>query len=248
MAEGDVDPRDIDVAVTVVVPSRPGPLVRLADVDRERDDLDEVLDDAFGAPDDGGPGPFDLVLLLGGAGAVIAGLTSLAPVWVLWAGVVAFVLGAILPLRSLWRLRAAARRTARLQAAIGDGALLRTDHPAVATLVAAHARCVGAATGTVDWRRVQVDVVAHAAVIEVVTLLAGRPPVVAGEVQYVEARAAALTALADALDDPAVRDGDGDDLARRQAVLEARAELDDVAGSSALGDVETLTRSLRGEA
>ena len=241
---GDLDPRHLDVSSTVVVPSRPGPLVRLADLDAERDEIDTVLDDVFGAPDDAGAGPLDAVLLLGGAAAVIAGLTSLVPTWVLVAGIVAFCLGAILPLRSFWRRAATARRAARLRSMIGDGVLLRTDAPDVAALVAAHERCTADASRLVAWRRVQVDAVAHAAVREVATLLDGRQPAVPSEVQYVAARVAALDALADALARPTLDDAATDTDARR-ARVEARAEVELLAGNSAVVDAEALARELR---
>ena len=130
----------------------------------------------FGAPDDGGAGPLDAALLLVGAAAIVAGLTSLVPTWVLVAGLVVFGLGAVLPLRSFWRRAAAARRAARLRATVGDGVPLRTDHPAVAALVAAHARCTVAGGGVAAPRRVQVEAVAHAALLEAATLLDGRVP------------------------------------------------------------------------
>jgi hypothetical protein len=53
-------------------------------------------------------GPLDIVLLLGGAAAIIAGLTTLVPAWVIVVGIVAFVLGALLPL--IARRRRAIRR------------------------------------------------------------------------------------------------------------------------------------------
>jgi hypothetical protein len=244
VTRGDLDPRRLDVAHTVVVPSRPGPLVRLADVDGERDEIDTVLDDVFGAPDDAGAGPLDAVLLLGGAAAVIAGLTSLVPTWVLVAGVAAFCLGAILPLRSFWRRAAAARRVARLRSMIGDGVLLQAHVPEVAALVAAHARCAAGAAGLVAWRRVQVDAVAHGAVLEVATLLDGRQPAVPSELQYVGARVAALDALADALARPTLGDA-ATDIDERRARAEARAEVELLAGNSAVADAEALARDLR---
>jgi hypothetical protein len=240
---GDLDPRHVDVERTVVVPTRPGPVVRLTTVASGRDEIDELLDDVFGAPDEGGAGLPDAVLLLGGAGAVIAGLTSLAPTWVLGAGTVSFVLGAILPLRTFWRRAAEARRTARLRSTIGDGTLLRTDHPDVAALIAAHDRCAADGARLPAWRRVQVDSVAHAALAEVATLLAGRSITVDAEVRYVQARTRALEVLAVALADAADADADG---GARQAVVDARAEVEQIAAGSAVSDAEALARSLRG--
>jgi hypothetical protein len=239
---GDLDPGSLDVEHVVVVPARPGPLTRLDGLAGTRDEIDELLDDVFGAPDDGGAGPLDAVLLLGGAAAVIAGLTSLVPGWVLAAGAIAFVLGAVLPLRTFWRRAGDARRAARLRSAIGSGTVLRTDHPAVAELVAAHDRCVAAAAGSAAERRVQVAAVTHAAVAEVASLLAGRPVVLAAEVGYVQERTRALDAVTAALAAPA----DGGDAAERRTRVDARAEVERLAAGSAVRDAEELARSLRG--
>jgi hypothetical protein len=53
-------------------------------------------------------GPVDIALLLGGAAAIIAGLTTLLPTWVIVVGIVAFALGGVLPL--VGRRRRAVRR------------------------------------------------------------------------------------------------------------------------------------------
>ena len=52
--------------------------------------------------------PLDAVLLLGGAAVIIAGLTTLLPAWTIVAGIVVFVLGSVLPLRTFWRRTRAA--------------------------------------------------------------------------------------------------------------------------------------------
>lgn len=242
--DSDFEPRRLDPASTVVVPSRPGPVVALASLDRSRDELDDVLDDVFGEPDEGGAGPLDAVLLVGGAAAIIAGLTTLVPGWVLVAGIAAFALGSVLPLRSLWRRRAGARRAARLRALIGDGIPLHVAQRDVADLVAAHQRCLDLANGLVAWRRVQVVSVAHAALLEVATLLRGRAPATPAEVDYVVTRGAALCRLADALVDPAVGDGEVD-AGMRQARADARMEIERAAGS-AVDDADALVRALLG--
>ena len=61
------------------------------------------------ASDDGAIGPLAVVLLLVGAGLVIAGLTALVPTWLLACGIGVFVLGAILPLRAVRRARRGTR-------------------------------------------------------------------------------------------------------------------------------------------
>ncbi|MGB8861932.1 MAG: hypothetical protein WCC60_21935, partial [Ilumatobacteraceae bacterium] len=114
---------DLDLRAAVIVPARPGPLVRLRDLERGRDELDELLDDVFGEPDDRGPGPVDAVLVVGGLGAIIGGQAASLPTAVTVCGAAAVGLGAVLPLRSLWRRVGSARRASRLQLLLGDGAL-----------------------------------------------------------------------------------------------------------------------------
>ena len=130
---------------------------------------------------------------------------------------------------------------------VGDGVPLRTDHPATAALVGAYDRCVADHSRLVAWRRVQVDAVAHAALMEVATLLDGRRPAVPAEVEHVAARTRALTALADAVADPAIGDGAAD-AQQRDALLEARAEVERLDGASAVTEADALTRALRGQA
>jgi hypothetical protein len=73
----------------------------------------EARDDGFGAPDGPWAGPVAAGLLLGGAAAIIAGLTTLVPAWVIVAGIGAFALGCVLPLVRFWRRRDRARRSAQ---------------------------------------------------------------------------------------------------------------------------------------
>ncbi len=90
------------------------PAVTSGEVEPDRDEIDETdknSADVFGGPDERTAGPLAIVLLFGGAAAVIAGLTSLVPGWVLVAGIVVFCLGGVLPLLSFWRRGVAARRS-----------------------------------------------------------------------------------------------------------------------------------------
>jgi hypothetical protein len=58
----------------VVVPKRPGPLLDIpTQTPRQRDDLDELLDDSFGEPTREGPGLFDIALILTGVALAVAG-------------------------------------------------------------------------------------------------------------------------------------------------------------------------------
>lgn len=145
----------------VVVPARPGPLVRLSHIERGRDEIDDVLDELLGAPDDSGPGPVDACLLVGGLGMVAAGqLTSLPPL-VSVLGAVAAGLGAVLPLRSLVRRLSGAKRARRVQSLIAEGSLLRVDHPSVEALLGAHENVVDAMETLAASPRAQAAAVAH---------------------------------------------------------------------------------------
>lgn len=234
---------DIDLRAAVVVPARPGPIVRLQDLERSPDDVDELLDDVFGEPDERGPGPVDAVLVVGGLGAIIGGQAASLPTIVTVGGAAAVVLGAILPLRSLGRRLGSARRAARVKSLLGDGMLLRTDHAAVEQLLKANQQLASVAAALAESPQARVQQVAHSAVIEVASLLDGRRPVEQVEIDYIAARTRALTDLAAAVADPRVGDGDAD---RRRAVIDARHEVEELSGTSSLTDASQLSRELLG--
>ena len=226
---------------TVVVPAQPGPLVALSDLDHRRDDIDDVLDDMFGAPDERGPGPVDAVLLIGGAVAIVGGALASWPTLVVVGGLGAVALGVVLPLRSALQHLAVRRRRRRLSARVGHGALLRTDHPATAALVAAHAALWAATDALAPSPRDRVRAVAADSAHEVASLLGGRAPVTLEEIAYVQARAQSLVGLATTLADPRVGDGEAE---RRRALVEARHEVEQIGGGSSLTDAAELTRQL----
>jgi hypothetical protein len=234
---------DVDLRAAVIVPARPGPLVRLGDLERGPDEIDELLDDVFGEPDDRGPGPVDAVLVVGGLGVITGGQAASLPAVVTVCGAAAVALGAVLPLRSLWRRVGSARRASRLQSLLGDGVLLRTDHSSIEQLLAAHHRLLSVTAPLATAPRARVHDVAHAALLEVASLLGGRPPVAQVEVDYVAARTHALEDLAATVADPRVGDGETD---RRRALVEARREVEQLAGSSSLTDASDLSRELLG--
>jgi hypothetical protein len=234
---------DLDVGSMVVVPKRAAPLLRLSDVDRGRDETDDLLDDLFGEVDDRGPGPVDAVLVVGGSAAVAAGLAVALPVVVTVGGVAAVGLGAVLPLRSLWRRVGSARRSRRRRSLLGDGALLRTDHPSVVHLLAAHQRLLTVSDALAASPRRRVHDIAHGAVLEVASLLGGRVPGTEAEVDYVAARTRALGELAQVVADPRVGDGEAE---KRRALVEARSEIEQLAGGSSLTDASDLARELGG--
>jgi hypothetical protein len=229
-----------DPSIVVVVPTRPGPLRRLDDAERGRDDVDDVLDDLFGAPDQRGPGIADAVLVAGGAGLAAVGQIASWPLAVTVIGIVAAALGLVLPARSAWRRAGAARRTRRLAAVVGNGMLLRIDHDALRRLVAAHDRIEQGLDPGRDAERARS--VAHAAAYEVASLLEGRLPATAAEHEYVAARAVALEEIAATLADPNVA---LDDQRARQAMVEARREVEEIAGGSSVTDAADLVRELR---
>ena len=227
----------------VIVPARPGPLVRLSDLDRGRDDIDELLDDVFGEPDERGPGPVDAVLVVGGLGAAIGAQVASLPPIVTVCGVAAAALGAVLPLRSVVCHAGSVRRSKRLRALLGEGVLLRVDHRSTEQLVAAHERLLRASESLASAPRTQVHHVAHAALAEVASLLEGRAPSTRDEIDYVGARVVALESLVTVVADPRVGDGESD---RRRAVVEARREVEQLAGSSSLTEASELSRELLG--
>jgi membrane protein implicated in regulation of membrane protease activity len=64
-------------------------------------------------PGDGELGPIAVTLLVGGAAATIAGLTTLVPGWVLLVGLATFAVGAAVPLWAFWRRRRRADEATR---------------------------------------------------------------------------------------------------------------------------------------
>jgi hypothetical protein len=205
--------------------------------------MDDVLDDVFGQPDDRGPGPIDGVLVVGGLGAIIGGQVASWPSVVTVAGAAALALGAVLPLRSAWHRIASTRRSRRLTALLGDGVLLRTDDPGIGQLLDANERLLSTTSKLSPGPRGRVRDVAHAAVLEVATLLGGRLPSAGEVVDYVAARTHALEELAAAVADPRVGDGESN---RTRAIVEARREIEQLSGSSSLTDASDLSRELLG--
>jgi len=232
-----------DPSSVVIVPSRPGPLESLGGSERNRDEVDELLDDMFGEPDERGPGVADAVLVVGGAGAVVGGLAASLPGVVLVGGAVAVALGIVLPVRSGWRRLTANRRQAQLAARLAGGIPMRIDHEAVAELVAAHVRLTEAAHDANTSERSRLQSIAHAAVYEVASLLGGQRPQSPAELEYVQTRTRALGELVDVVVEVGLANGDP---IARQARIEARRDVKDHGGSSltdAAGLIEELRRA-----
>jgi hypothetical protein len=225
-----------DADPVVVVPERPGHLVRV-DVPsgRSPDELDELIDELL--PDtDEGPGWFDVALLIIGAGLIGWAVVGGGPTIVLVLGVIALGLGCILPARSLWRRVQRRRRARSRSVALGKGLPLQVSDPAVERLVRAYDDLVSLATMPEGRSAVAA---AHSALVEVASLLHGRPAESAAEQEYAENRAAAVEQLAEALREHQADPPDPETL------LLARAELDPIGGFNSLTRIGDLTADLR---
>ena len=218
-------------------------MVDLSHQGRGRDEIDQLLDDVFGEADQRGPGPADAVLVIGGVGAIAVGQIASLPTPVSVCGGLAAALGAVLPARSLWRRIGSARRARRLRSMLGEGRLLRTDHPSVERLLAEYRQLWNVAEPLATTARERVHQVAHAALVEVASLLGGRRPLAEAEIEYVDARVRALEGLAAAVVDPRVGDGE---MGRRRAHVEARHEVEQLTGRSSLTEASELSRELLG--
>lgn len=252
----DVDAAEPGPRRLVVVPVTPGPL-RPVDAGRrpDGDELDEIIEDMFGPSTDEGPGLFDLALIAIGAGLVAWSWISGGggPWFVI--GIVVIVLGIALPARSIVRA-ARARRVARAERRIlGSGHALDISDPAVGTLAGSYDGLVHAA-GLPGVRNGQAAIEAgHAAVLEVASLLQGRPPLTEDERAYIERRTQAIRDLAALLmrtsrawqrakmrDDVDVT---ADARRRAAAVAKAREELEATTGVGAVEEIERLREQLR---
>ena len=186
----------------VVVPHTPGPLVRPDTTGpggtrrRDRDDLDELIDELF--PDtDEPPGGFDAAVLVAGAALVGWAVAADGPTWALVVGIGCVALGLVLPLRWLWRRAVASRAGRRRSAVLARGVPLRTDDPDTARLVRAYDDLLALAAS--PGVPAPVDAAAHGALLEVATLLDGRPVGSPAERTYVTTRTAAIEDLVAAL-------------------------------------------------
>ncbi len=233
--------RPADVGHLVVVPDDPGPLLPLSQVDAERTDVDEVLDDMFGEVDDDGPGITDAVLLTGGAAAVIVSQVVVLPAIVLIGGIAGLALGSVLPVRSGFRRFRGRQRDAKIQSLIGDDHLLDVRSPDVNDLVAAHRQALALAESLSEVERLRVGNVAHGLVIEVAMLLDGHNISSDTEARYVADRLQALRNLLAVLGDAVANRTNPE----RNATVEARIKLDDESQGTAIDEAEWLAEDLR---
>lgn len=234
----------------VVVPWSPGPLVAVNSEKRgERDELDELLDEIFGEPTREGPGAFDVALLIGGAGLVVATEVAGLSSGLLVLGIGGFGLGLILPMRDLWQRLIRRRAGRRLQTSLGQGLPLSVGHPGIQALVNAYQQISGADESTTTFG-LEVLEVAHLAMIEVAGLLQGRLPVGAAEQEYVATRTRALTDLARAMprmltDSPPTAAADAAELEAREAGVAAIRELEALTGGGSVARIDVLRSVLK---
>jgi hypothetical protein len=233
---------------TVVVPGSPGPLVWL-DADhprRGRDDLDSLIDDLFPEVDER-PGWFDVGLVVLGAALLTWTVLGHGPAILLVAGLLALGLGCTLPLRTAWRRAGYRRQQSRRKARLAQGASIDASSPSTLRLVRAYEHLLE----TGDGQSADADAVAaaHGAVLEAATLLHGRPPAPGRERDYVEHRAAAIEGLAQALGErrPEVAppEPEGPNGLDPGALVEARDELDEIAGFNSVSRLEELAQDVR---
>jgi hypothetical protein len=180
----------------VIVPRRPGLLREYkARPGRPRDELDEFIDELFGATTEEKPGPFDVGLVVVGlvlaAWAVVLGGPSVA----LWLGIAALVLGLALPVRAGLRRFGWSRSSGLRRRIIDGGLLLDASTPATVALIDAYAHLIqmSCLQGTGNPKR---SVAAgHKAVVEVATYLGGEAPESPSKIRFVELRREAIEAL-----------------------------------------------------
>jgi hypothetical protein len=248
-----------DTRRLVLVPREAGPVVPLRHGSTgPRDELDMLVDDVFGPSTDERPGPFDVLLVIGGAILLAWAVLTGASAWIIVAAVVAIVLGMALPARSLVRRYRGAAASRRIRSAERRGYILDATAGSTVELLRAHEDLVAAAAlpGSVYGGRA-LDA-AHEALVEVASLLDGAPPGVPAQDEYVAKRTGAIAALARQLQDAhrtwlAGRAATAADEAERRerwvtAVTQARDELQAEDRQGSLARLARLTTRLEREA
>ena len=251
------------IAHLVVVPRRPGRLIDVDDHPHPADELDDAIDALFGATDDADAGWFDVGLVLLGTAIVVSSWIAGLPAFWAAIGVAAIALGVALPLRTIAARARDGRDDGRRSQALGDGQPLDASDRHIARLIAAYERCLEAARLPLAPHGDEAVDAAHAAVVEVATLLGGRAPDGPAETTYVQTRSSAIDARAGDLPrrhraaiekrlqvathawPPAAVDDAG---SRTAALVEARDELIAGTGLGALERMRELRDSFRTEA
>jgi len=256
-AQADDRPWRDSAQSLVVVPRTPGPLRPLRDERQPGDDLDTLIDEVFGPTTAEKPGLFDVALVVAGVALIAWSFASggTGPWFAIGIGLV--ILGIALPARSLLRAAGARRAARRDSRILRGGTPLDTSDATVGALAGSYEALVHAAKLpgiTTGARAVEA---AHAAVLEVASLLSGRRPLTAEERAYVERRTKAIRDLASQLLRASrawqrSRLADGVDVTaaareRAAAVVLAREALEAGAGVGAVDELERLSAQLRAE-
>jgi hypothetical protein len=240
----------------VIVPRRPALLREYeATPQRPRDELDDFIDELFGATTDEKPGRFDAALVVVGLVLAIWATILSGPAPALWLGIAAIVLGLALPVRAALRAYGWSRTGGLRRRILDGGLLLDASHPATVALIDAYAHLIqlSCLQGTGDPKR---SVTAgHMAVVEVATQLDGQPPETPAKIRFVTIRSEAVEALtrqmlrshdrwaAKTAVDPLVADEASVD----QAVASRWESLNALTRTGALAEMEMLSAQLRRE-
>jgi len=175
----------------LVVPPDPGPLRSLVRPARDRDELDDLVDDLFGEPSDERPGVFDIGLVVAGVAGIAWSILG-SGIGPLVLGVVLLALGLALPAQRMARSVGERRRRAERRRTIGDGTLLDVTDPEVARLTSAYAALLPLREEPRAPLAGPAVTAAHLALMEVATLLEGQPPSDDAGRGYVRRRAEAI--------------------------------------------------------
>jgi hypothetical protein len=184
----------------VMVPWAPRPLIVPGEGERRPGGLDRFVDELL-EPGADEPRWFDVALLAGGAGLFVGSTAGAGAANLAFTGAMACLLGCIGPARTAWRTHRRRRARRRQDGALAYGLPLVASHPVTAALVAAYEQLleVGALPGATGVAQ-EATVAAHLAVVEVATMLDGRPPGGVAEEEYVRQRTTAIERLGLALE------------------------------------------------
>jgi hypothetical protein len=241
---------------SVIVPRRPS-LLREHETARQRprDELDDFIDDLFGATIEEKPGRFDALLVSLGLLLITWVAVLDGPTLALWVGIGAIVLGLALPIRAVLRRYGSARTGGLRRRILDGGQLLDASHPATVALIDAYAHLIqmSCLQGTGDPKRAVAA--GHMAVAEVATYLDGRPPESPAKVRFVTVRTEGIQALTrqmlrshdrwaarTAIEQPSQGEARSDSTTTSQF-----ESLDALARSGALAELERLNDQLRRE-
>ena len=189
-------------------------------------EVDQFVDELFGAPDPRGPGLADVGLLVGGVCALGAVLFGWLPRGWSVVGVLAVATGLVLParsgigwLRAFWKTRIGGKKRS----------LVGIRHDGVEEFNAAHDDLFHLSERLEPFLRNRVRAIVVETHDEVASLLDGSAPSLAIEVEYIRVRTRALSELSDAIKKRDLGEVNQDE---RRAMVAARNEIDEIAGSS----------------